>query len=110
MSSAPKLQANVVGDFEDSISFRYEMSSLVFSARFIKTSTPNDAADTHDEKHACQNAAHHHFRQPAADRASDIDSRNRSEKQSNEKPVVDISKLQMSQSCNRHERDRMREI
>src|SRR3954447_18625793 len=87
------------------------MSSLVFSARSITTfSTSNNAADAQHEKRARENASHHHFRQPAAHRTSNINSRNRAQQQSNKKTIVDITKLQVSQSRNRYQRNRMSQI
>src|SRR5438128_5601973 len=97
ISSAPKLHANPAGDWVRSIRLTCVISSRVLPARLsITTLTSNDAGDTHHEKDTSQNAAHHHFWQPAADGAPDIDTGNRTQQQADEKTIIDIPKLEMS--------------
>src|SRR2546429_251919 len=110
ISSAPKLHAKAVGDWVRSIRLRFSINSRVLPARSITTLTSNHAGDTHHEKDASKNAAHHHLRQPAADGASNVNSRSRTQQQTDEKAIIDISELQMPKTCNGHERDRMGEV
>src|SRR5438093_9541235 len=111
ISSTPKLHANAAGDRVRSIRLRCVISPRVLPARSsITTLTSNHASDTHREKHASQNAAHHHLWQPAADCAPDIDTGNRTQQQADEKTIIDIPKLEMSKPRDRHERDRVSQV
>ena len=75
MSSAPKLHANAVGDWFRSIRSRFEISSRVLRPRSITTLTSNDAGDADHQKDTSENTAHYHLGQPAADGASNVDTR-----------------------------------
>src|SRR5881296_794914 len=111
MSSAPKLHAKAAGGCVPSIRLRCVISSRVLPARSsITTLTSNHAGDTHHEKDASQNTAHHHLRQPAADRAPNIDTGNRTQQQTDEKTIIDISKLQMPKARDGYERDRVGQV
>src|SRR5215471_21630023 len=72
--------------------------------------TSYNAADAQNEKRSREDPAHHDFRQPAAHRASNVNSRNRAQEQTDEKPIVDVSELQMSESRNCHERNRVGKV